>query len=258
VRVEPLTRDVVDGVLVEGAGPPEQRMDLTLVTYFEDERPLRGLAAFLDWRTSGKLSRLLRSGWCTGKAGEAVLLPGTRGLPSERIVLLGLGASVGFGAAQARTAAMAAVELVHKLLPRDVLFAMPGLAEDREIVEGVFAGLVLALGGTPRMPDDDGHDDPATEPRDEDVDGDPGTRVSTAATGAEIAAADVVAVERVAVEVVTDETRTPCRWWVIAESRHVGRLRRVLEGPPRAAGPTGATPSVVATSTGESAPNPRR
>jgi hypothetical protein len=216
LRVEPLTREVVDGVLVEGA-LPDHRMDLTLVAYFEDERPLRGLAAFLDWRTGGKLSRLLRSGWCTGKAGEAVLLPGTRGLPSDRIVLLGLGSSVGFDAAQARAAATAAVELVEKLLPRDVLFAMPGLAEDREIVEGVFAGIVLALGGTPRVPRDDDGDAPHEDESDPaDVTGQPSEEPTTHKQ--------------------VGESRTPCRWWVIAEPRHVGRLRRVLEGPPRAAG----------------------
>ena len=225
VRVEPLTRDVVDGVLVAAATPgaepgPPSRTDLALVAYFEDERPLRGLAAFLDWRVGGKLSRLLRSGWCTGRAGEAVLLPGARGLPSDRIVLLGLGPSRAFDAATARTAATAAVELVMKLLPRDVLFAMPGLAEDREVVEGVFAGLVLALGGTPRMPNDD-DDDESIHARADDP----------PAAGAEAP----VVVPEAEVGPGVGDARTPCRWWVIAEPRHVGRLRRVLEGPPRAA-----------------------
>ncbi len=233
VRVEPLTRDVVDGVLVAGAaaGPepgPQARTDLALVAYFEDERPLRGLAAFLDWRAGGKLSALLRSGWCTGRAGEAVLLPGTRGLPSDRIVLLGLGPMRAFDAATARTAATAAVELVMKLLPRDVLFAMPGLAEDREIVESVFAGIVLALGGTPRIPNDDDDDESiharADDPPHAPVD--PVAPVPDAVGGSVEVGAPAIGV---------GDARTPCRWWVIAEPRHVGRLRRVLEGPPRAA-----------------------
>jgi hypothetical protein len=231
VRVEPLTRDVVDGVLVPGAGPgvepsPPTRTDLALVAYFEDERPLRGLAAFLDWRAGGKLSRLLRSGWCTGRAGEAVLLPGARGLPSDRIVLLGLGPLRAFDAVTARAAAAAAVELVMKLLPRDVLFAMPGLAEDREIVECVFAGIVLALGGTPRIPNDDDDDESIH------------ARADPAPDSAETPAAPAAAPEPTEPEVPASgvgDARTPCRWWVIAEPRHVGRLRRVLEGPPRAA-----------------------
>lgn len=229
VRVEPLTRDVVDGVLVAGGPDPgtQTRTDLAVVAYFEDERPLRGLAAFLDWRAGGKLSALLRSGWCTGRAGEAVLLPGTRGQPSDRIVLLGLGTVRAFDAATARTAATAAVELVTKLLPRDVLFAMPGLAEDREIVESVFAGIVLALGGTPRIPTDDDDDESIHARAD-----DPSAATPSADAGPERRGAVEVDVGGPATGV--GDTRTP-RWWVIAEPRHVVRLRRVLEGPPRAA-----------------------
>jgi hypothetical protein len=219
LRVEPLSREIVDGVLAFGAGAPDGRVDLALVAYFEDERPLRGLAAFLDWRAGGKLSRLLRSGWCTGSAGEAVLLPGARGLPSERIVLLGLGPLARFGPSQARAAAASAVEVVRKLLPRDVLFAMPGLAEDRQVVEGVFAGIVLALGGTPRVPSDD--EDDASE----DGEGDP---------PADDADPDLARASDPEDSTRVGEARTPCRWWVVAEPRHVGRLRRVLEGPPRA------------------------
>ena len=44
-----------------------------------DERPLTGLSGLVDWRLTGRLSRLLRGGLLTGDAGEAVLTqPGTR------------------------------------------------------------------------------------------------------------------------------------------------------------------------------------
>src|SRR5690606_32010201 len=33
------------------------------------------------------------------------------------------------------------------------------------------------------------------------------------------------------------EPWTGCRWWVVADPRHEARLRRLLEGPPRAAEP---------------------
>lgn len=59
-----------------------------------DERPLTGLAGLADWRLSGRLSRLLRSGLLTGDAGEAVLTPPGSRLSFRKLFLFGLGATV--------------------------------------------------------------------------------------------------------------------------------------------------------------------
>ena len=56
-----------------------------------DERPLTGLAGLADWRLSGRLSRLLRSGSLTGDAGEAVLTPPGVRLGFRKLFLFGLG-----------------------------------------------------------------------------------------------------------------------------------------------------------------------
>jgi hypothetical protein len=56
-----------------------------------DERPLTGLAGLVDWRLTGRLSRLLKGGLLTGDAGEAVLTqPGTR-LGYKKMFLFGVG-----------------------------------------------------------------------------------------------------------------------------------------------------------------------
>ena len=54
--------------------------------------------------------------------------------------------------------------------------------------------------------------------------------------GAERAA--IEAVFAACVEALRDgeDEQTPCPVWVVADPRHVARLRRLLEGPPRAAG----------------------
>ena len=56
-----------------------------------DERPLTGLAGLADWRLSGRLSRLLRSGLLTGDAGEAVLTPPGSRLAFQKLFLFGVG-----------------------------------------------------------------------------------------------------------------------------------------------------------------------
>ena len=58
-----------------------------------DERPLTGLAGLADWRLSGKLSRLLRSGLLTGDAGEAVLTPPGARMAFQKLFLFGIGPS---------------------------------------------------------------------------------------------------------------------------------------------------------------------
>ena len=57
----------------------------------EDERPLRGLAGLVDWRLAGGLSRFLRSGFVTGKSGDALLtMPGPR-LGFQKLFIFGMG-----------------------------------------------------------------------------------------------------------------------------------------------------------------------
>jgi hypothetical protein len=176
-----LSRELLEGVQPEPEAA-RHRCDLAVIPYFEDERPLAGLAGYVDWRCSGALSDLLRAGFCSGRTGEAVLLPGRRTLPATRWVLLGLGTSAAFTAARAAEAATRIVEVASKMGPRDVLLAMPGRATERGVVEAVFGGVAAGLYAR--------------------WDPDPSAAVP---------------------------------WWVVVDGRHLARLRRVLEGPPRAA-----------------------
>ena len=68
------------------------------LTFFADERPLRGAAGLCDWRLCGRLSRLIKQGRIAGGDGEVTLLPPpARRLPFDRIFLFGLGRQKGFG-----------------------------------------------------------------------------------------------------------------------------------------------------------------
>jgi hypothetical protein len=189
LRVEPLYREILTGVADPEVGPERVRLDVGVIPWFEDERPLQGLAGFVDWRCSGMLSALVRSGWCSGASTESVLMPGRPGLPVHRLVMIGLGRAQGLTRAAASRCAARAVEITCRLQPRSVLFAMPGSLHERELIEGVFSGLMGQLAGEP-----------------------PSLR---------------------AVPSARDPAEVP--WWVIADARHVARLRRLLDGPPRAA-----------------------
>lgn len=67
-----------------------------LLTFFSDERPLRGAAGLADWRLCGRLSRLIKRGHMSGAVGEKLLLPPGRRLPFRSVLIFGLGPSQGF------------------------------------------------------------------------------------------------------------------------------------------------------------------
>src|SRR5438105_14906128 len=59
----------------------------------EDERPLRGLAGLVDWRLAGGLSKFLKSGFVTGKSGDALLTMAGPRLGFDKLFIFGMGPS---------------------------------------------------------------------------------------------------------------------------------------------------------------------
>jgi len=65
--------------------------ELLACGFFEDERPMHGMAGLVDWRMAARVSRHIEAGAVTGAAGEVVMMPGRPRLPFEKLVLFGLG-----------------------------------------------------------------------------------------------------------------------------------------------------------------------
>jgi hypothetical protein len=65
--------------------------DVIACGLFEDDRPMRGLAAVIDYRLAGRLSTFLRTGELTGRANEAFLFPPRPRLTAEKLVVFGWG-----------------------------------------------------------------------------------------------------------------------------------------------------------------------
>jgi hypothetical protein len=141
--VEALDRVVLDG-LDDGEGG-RRRADVGLIPVFVDERPLQGLAGLIDWRTSGRLSNLIRAGLCSGRSDDALLMPGRHGLPVERLVMLGLGRRDEFDASQVERTAERIVEMACSLRATDVLVSVPDLGEERDRTEQLCSALDRAL-----------------------------------------------------------------------------------------------------------------
>ncbi len=210
VLVDTLDRGVLD------PDDGSRGIDVAMVPWFADERPLQGLAALIDWRWGGALSGHVRTQFCNGELGEAVLFPGGARLPFERVVLVGLGASASFEAEQAELAAQRMVQIAHDLCAHRLLLAMPQWSIGRSTLEHLFTSICHRLG---ELPPRDGYElgpgvgDPSPDERESSPKlasppPDPGP------------------------------TREAPRWWVLTQARYVARLRRILEGPLRAAADT--------------------
>lgn len=85
-------------------------VDIAVVTFFSDERPLRGAAGRADWRLCGAVSRLIQRGRISGAWGEAALIPSTGGLRSRWVLMLGLGPRGELDEPRRRAIARVAVE----------------------------------------------------------------------------------------------------------------------------------------------------
>lgn len=123
--------------------------DLLIAAFFEDDRPLQGPAARLDWRTCGIITQQIREGRLQGAPGEAALFPSAGTLRSPRLLVLGLGPRPAFGESELRQASLDAARMALSLRAGTVGFALlpersAGLAAEREALQ-VLTGFCQAL-----------------------------------------------------------------------------------------------------------------
>jgi hypothetical protein len=83
-----------------------------IVGFFEDVRPLKGLAGELDWLLCGSLSRLILTKKLRGELGDVALLTSQGKLPTQKIFMIGLGPKATFTSSAARSAANTAAASV--------------------------------------------------------------------------------------------------------------------------------------------------
>jgi hypothetical protein len=98
---------------------------------WSDERPLRGLGGLLDWRLSGRVSRLAKEHFLRGDVGEVLCMQGRPRLPFDKVLLVGGGARAGFDTAACRQAVGALVRALEGLHVKRAVVELPGRSGDR-------------------------------------------------------------------------------------------------------------------------------
>jgi hypothetical protein len=103
-------------------------VELCACAIWSDERPMRGLAALLDWRLGGRISALLKSGFFEGALGDALLVPGKPHVPFEKVLLVGLGERGAFGEERFREGLLHVAGALERLHIRRAVIELPGRA----------------------------------------------------------------------------------------------------------------------------------
>ena len=71
--------------------PDKMEGEVVAALFFEDDRPLAGAAALLDWRLNGHLTEQLLTGAVTGAARDLLLIQNNGKLDSKWVLLAGAG-----------------------------------------------------------------------------------------------------------------------------------------------------------------------
>jgi hypothetical protein len=116
-------------------------LDALCVFVAQDERPLKGLAGYVDWRMCGALSRVLKQGFFVGDRDDCLLLPSEGRIAMARVF------AVGYGSAQKHTpeslghALTQAAKILSKANIQAVALELPGA---QTLDEGVRADSLLS------------------------------------------------------------------------------------------------------------------
>ena len=81
------------GLSLESALFEKRILDTVVLTCYENERPLQGLAGIADWNFYGRISQYIRMGAFTGKIGECVFMPMRKNRFLYQILLIGAGSN---------------------------------------------------------------------------------------------------------------------------------------------------------------------
>lgn len=121
--------------------------ECVVALFFEDQRPLDGPAALLDWRLDGQLTRMLLDGDLTGRAGEHVILQSNGKLPPDWVLFVGGGKWQGLSRETYGSLLMHALQSVGQAGFRDVSICLaPHEEADQDVLEKQMKEAILNAG----------------------------------------------------------------------------------------------------------------
>jgi len=102
--------------------------DTIVLSFFEDERPLKGPVGLTDWNMCGRLSRLIMDQLIAGTYGEPLLMPANHRMASEKVLVVGLGEVSGYDLERFRKVVEQICETLIKIQVTRFALPLPGVA----------------------------------------------------------------------------------------------------------------------------------
>ncbi|MDW7645738.1 MAG: M17 family peptidase N-terminal domain-containing protein [Desulfuromonadales bacterium] len=135
VRVLDLPADKLDGEVI-------------VSFIFEDQKPVRGAAALLDWRLRGLLTKKLLDGFIGGEAGQRLAVLTDHRVSADWVMFFGGGKSQSLDTKKMESLARQALETVYRAGFRRVALALILPAQERQeslqgAIESFLAGSSL-------------------------------------------------------------------------------------------------------------------
>lgn len=112
-----------------------------------DERPPHGVAGLVDWRLSGRVSRLLERELASGALGEVLLIPGKPKLPFDKVLFFGIGPRSDFNERVYRNVVEKMLATLAGLRARSAVVELPGRHFDAIAPERAADILLECAGG---------------------------------------------------------------------------------------------------------------
>jgi hypothetical protein len=137
----------------DGSVDKIQKSDGIALGLFQDERPLKGITGFADWRLHGMLSRLVIQERLSGTLMESCLVPSHGRLPMEKVFIFGLGSMVDLNVSRFNRIAAEIVTTMSKAQVQHFTLSVWDLTRGRvapEEAAGIIFRHLLADGETRR------------------------------------------------------------------------------------------------------------
>lgn len=103
--------------------------EVLVASVYEDVRPPRGVAGLCDWRLGGRIARLMRTGFITGREGEVVMIPGKPQMSIDKLLLVGVGPRSQMGRPRVEAFVGLAVDRLTRLRARAAVVELPGRSD---------------------------------------------------------------------------------------------------------------------------------
>jgi hypothetical protein len=101
--------------------------EAVVLTFFQDERPLKGLSGLVDWRLHGFISRAIMDDIITGRFAEKTLIPSSNRLPAPKILCVGLGAGAQYSLSKLQEICTLILGTLYRIRVFTFVASLPGV-----------------------------------------------------------------------------------------------------------------------------------